>query len=264
MISLVAAPLRAVRRATLWWSIGLAALVGVTIAFWPAFRGSSGISEAIDRLPQGVVQAFGLANFGTPAGFLRGNLYDFIVPLLLAAAAVALVNGQTAGEESSGRLELFLAQPVDRGAVFLGRVAAALLAVAIVTLVTVATQLLTGQLVGIAIDAGLVVATIVLCGLLAALYGAFAYAVAGATGKPAVVLATGLGLAVAGYVVSALFPLSDALAAWRHLSPWDWAFGGNPLDQPTDAWRYAALAIPAVALIALGTILVRRRDITSG
>jgi hypothetical protein len=73
ILELVGGPLRAMRRATFWWCLGLAALVTGTISVWPAFKGSSGISQAMDQLPSGVVQAFGLADFGTPAGFLRGT-----------------------------------------------------------------------------------------------------------------------------------------------------------------------------------------------
>jgi ABC-2 type transport system permease protein len=72
-----------------------------------------------------------------------------------------------------------------------------------------------------------------------------------------------VGIAVAGYVVAALFSLNNGLAPLRHLSPWDWAFGGNPLEQATDAWRYAALAVPSVALVAIGLLAVTRRDITA-
>ncbi len=66
-LELVAAPLRAVRRATFWWAVGMASLVGATVAFWPAFRGSSGLSQAFDQLPSGVVQALGFQDIGTPA-----------------------------------------------------------------------------------------------------------------------------------------------------------------------------------------------------
>ncbi len=126
-VELTLGPFRQMRRSLLGWAIGLGALVAVTVAFWPAFRGSSGISEAIDQLPAGVVEAFGLAGFGTPAGFLRGNLYEFIVPLLLAIAAVAAANGLTAAEEDAGRIETYMSQPVTRRAVFLGRTAALIL-----------------------------------------------------------------------------------------------------------------------------------------
>ncbi len=41
----------------------------------------------------------------------------------------------------------------------------------------------------------------------------------------------------------------------------DWAFGGDPLEQVTELWRYAALAVPSIVLIALGLVAVDRRDV---
>jgi hypothetical protein len=166
ILELVGGPLRAMRRATFWWSLGLAALIAATISIWPAFKGSSGLSQAIDQLPAGVVQAFGLADFGTPAGFLRANLYDFFVPLLIVIAAVVLVNGQTASEEASGRLELYLAQPIDRRAVLLGRAIAALVALAVISVVLLIVQLGADAAVDLGIDTGYLVSTIALCALL--------------------------------------------------------------------------------------------------
>ena len=260
---LVVGPLRAMRRAIFWWSVGLASLVGVTVAFWPAFQGSSGISAAIDQLPAGLVQAFGLENFGTPAGFLRGNLYDFVVPLLLAAATVVLVNGQTAGEEASGRLELYLAQPVDRRMVFLGRAIAALVALAVITAAITAVQVGADAVVGLRIEFGYLLSTIVLCALLAVFHGSLALAVAGLRGRPSLVMGIGFAVALAGCLVVALFPLSPMLAPWEHLSPWDWAFGGGPLEHVTETWRYLALAIPSIVLAGIGVISVVRRDVAA-
>jgi ABC-2 type transport system permease protein len=262
-LELVAGPLRAVLRATIWWSLALASLVAGTVAFWPAFRGSSGISQAIDQLPTGLVQAFGLQDFGTPAGFLRGNLYDFFVPLLLAIAAVAIVNGQTAGQEASGRLEIYLAQPVDRRRVVLGRAVAALLAVGAMGAVVAVVQIAADRLVGLDIDAGHLLSTIALATLLGVFHGSLAVAVAGIRGRPSLVMGVGIGLAFTGCIVVALFPLSSVLAPWRHLSPWDWAFGGNPLEQATDGWRYAALALPSAILTAIGLVAVARRDVAA-
>jgi ABC-2 type transport system permease protein len=262
MLELVAGPLHAMRRATAWWSIGLAALVAATTSVWPAFKGSSGISQAIDQLPSGVVQAFGLADFGTPAGFLRANLYDFFVPLLIVIAAVVLANGQTANEEASGRLELYLSQPIDRRAALLGRAFAALVALIVISVVLLIVQLVADAVVDLDIDAGYLVSTIALCALLGTLHGSLAVAIAGARARPSLVLGVGLGVAVVGCVVASLFPLSSVLAPWRHISPWDWAFGGNPLEQATELWRYLALAVPSVILTAIGVIAVARRDIS--
>jgi ABC-2 type transport system permease protein len=263
-LELVAGPLRAMRRAALWWSIGIGSLVAVTLGFWPAFRGSSGISQAIDQLPSAVIQAFGLENFGTPAGFLRGNLYELFVPMLFAAAAVALANGQTASEEAAGRLEIYLAQPVDRPAVFAGRGVAAAIALTAIVLVVTLIQLGADALVDLRIDPGLLLSTVLLCSLLGALHGALALALAGLRPRPSMVLGVAIGVAIGGYLVAALFPLTSVLEPWRHVSPWDWALGGNPLESPTEPWRYAALGIPTIVLGVIGLAAFDRRDVAAG
>jgi ABC-2 type transport system permease protein len=251
----------AMRRSVVAWAIGLGLLIAATVAFWPAFRGSSGIGEAIDQLPAGVIQAFGLQDFGTPAGFLRGNLYELFVPLLLACAAVGLVNGQTASEEANGRLELFLAQPVERRAIYLARAAAAIVALVAIVVAAALVQLAADAAIGLQIATAPLLATIVLSGLLAFLHGGVAFAVAAARPQPPLVLGIGIGLAVAGYVVAGLFPLNDVLAPWQHVSPWSWAFGGDPLVNGAEPWRYLALAVPGCLAFLSGVILVERRDV---
>lgn len=260
-VELALGPLRQMRRSLVGWAMGLGALVAVTVAFWPAFRGSSGISEAIDQLPAGVIEAFGLAGFGTPAGFLRGNLYEFIVPLLLAVAAVAAANGLTAAEEDAGRLETYLSQPVSRQSVFVGRTVALAVWLAVLTASILLVQLISETAVGLEIDTMRVVSTVVLCGSLALLFGTLALAVAGWLARPSVVLAIGIAVAVGGYLVSALLPLSDVLKPWSSLSPWKWALGGDPLVNLAEPWRYAVLLLPAIALAALGVAGFVRRDV---
>ncbi|MGH2407698.1 MAG: hypothetical protein ACRDF7_06445, partial [Candidatus Limnocylindrales bacterium] len=92
-----------------------------TIAFWPAFKGTTALNDALKVLPAGMLEAFGLQDFASPAGYLRGGLYELIVPLMFAAAGVMLANSATASEEDAGRLELFLAQPVTRRAFMTAR-----------------------------------------------------------------------------------------------------------------------------------------------
>jgi len=260
-VELAIGPLRQMRRSLVGWAIGLGAVVAITVAFWPAFRGSSGISEAIDQLPAGVIQAFGLAGFGTPAGFLRGNLYELIVPLLMAVAAVAAANGLTAAEEDAGRLETYLSQPVSRQSVFFGRTVAMATWLSALTAAILLVQLVSDAALGLEIETLQVISTVVLCGLLALLFGTLALAVAGWLARPSVVLAIGIAVAVGGYLVAALLPLSGPLKAWSGLSPWTWALGGDPLVNPAEPWRYAVLLLPTVALAALGAAGFVRRDV---
>jgi ABC-2 type transport system permease protein len=260
---LLAVPVRAARRAGLVWGLSLAALIVLTVAFYPAFRDQPELSNLIAGMPSALVDAFGLADFGTPAGFLRGNLYAVLVPLMLALAGVLLMNGQTAADEDTGRMEPYLAQPVTRAALFLGRGAGVLTWVLAVGLFMLIAQLACDVLFGIDIGVDRVAATVVLCVLLGALHAGVAALIAGWTGRPGLVLGVGMTLAVAGYVAIALFPLSEILNPWRHASPWDWALGGDPLTGSTDFWRYLALGIPTVLLILVGAWLFGRRDITA-
>jgi ABC-2 type transport system permease protein len=262
-LTLFASALRVARRFTISWAIAIAAIVAATLAFWPAFRGASGISQAIDNLPAAVVDAFGLQGFGTPAGFLRGNLYELLLPLLFSIAAVALVNSETAGDESAGRLELLLSQPVSRMSLFGARAAAALVVVAAIVLVTVGAQLAMDAVVGLSIDLSFVLATALLCGLLAALHGGVAYIVACLRPQPSLVLGAGIGVTILGYLVAALFPIADPLRPWTKISPWDWALGGNPLEAPSEPWRFLVLAGGTIVLVLLGTVLVSRRDVAA-
>ena len=261
---LVRVPLRALRRTGLIWSIALALYIGATAALWPAFKGEA-ISRMFERLPSDLVKVIGMQNLGSPAGFVgSGDLYGLVFPLLLIVASVAMASGQTAREEDAGRLELFLAQPISRTALFLGRAAAAAVVLAAVAIVMLAVQLASDELAGLSIPASNMAATLLLCALLAALYAGLALAIAGWLPRPSWSLGIPIALGLAGYLIVAFFPLISALAPWRHLSPWDWAFGGDPLLHATALWRYGALAIPALALVATGILGFGRRDVHAG
>src|SRR6266705_3341222 len=139
---LVGGPFRSSWRAGLGWTIAFVLLVVSTVAFWPAFKGSAALDQVFQTMPQGVIEAFGLQNFASPAGYLRGGLYEVIVPLMFAAAGVLFANSATAGEEDAGRLELFLAQPIKRRAFLAGRSLAILGWMVVLAIVVLVAQLL--------------------------------------------------------------------------------------------------------------------------
>jgi len=260
---LLTVPLRAARRAGLVWGISLGILIVLTVAFWPPFRDQPELADIVEGMPEPLIEAFGLADFNSPEGFLRGNLYAVLVPLLLAVAGVLLMSGQTASEEDSGRMELYLAQPVTRGSVFVGRAVGVGVWLVVIGLIMLGAQLGSNALFDLEIGTDRIAATIALCVLLGAFHAGLAAFVAGATGRPGLVLAIGLAVAVAGYVAIALFPISEVLEPWRHASPWDWALGGDPLGSATEWWRYVALGAPALVLTAVGTWAFSQRDVSA-
>ncbi|MFI5254369.1 MAG: ABC transporter permease subunit [Candidatus Limnocylindrales bacterium] len=260
---LVVGPIRASWRAAFGWAITFVLLIVSTVAFWPLFKGSSAIDQALGVLPPAILKAFGLQDFATAAGYLRGGLYEIIVPLMFAAAGVMFANSLVAADEDAGRMELLLAQPVTRRAFLAARSISVLAWLAILGIVVLLSQLASDAVFDLQIGDDRVVATVVLSALLGAFYAGLAVAVAGFTARPGLVLSVGLGLALVGYLVAALFPLSDVLLPWRQLSPWAWALSGDPLVNASEPWRYLALAVPATALAVIGILAFERRDIRS-
>lgn len=264
---LIGGPFRSSWRAGVAWAIGFVLLIVSTVAFWPAFKGSSalatGLDTALQVLPPSMLDAFGLQDLVSPAGYLRGGLYEVIVPLMFAAAGVMFANSATAADEDSGRLELFVTQPVTRRGFMTARSLAILGWLVVLTVIVAGSQLASDAVYALEISTARVVSTIVLCALLGGLHAGLAIAVAGLTARPGLVLAIGLVLALVGYLVAALFPLSDVLAPWRQISPWDWALGGDPLVNEAEPWRYAALAVPSAVLAVIGIVAFDRRDVRS-
>lgn len=262
-LELIAGPYRATWRAGLGWAVAFILIVVSTVAFWPAFKGSTALNEAMQALPRGMLQAFGLQDFASPAGYLRGGLYEVIVPLMFGAAGAMFANSATAAEEDAGRLELVFVQPVTRTAVMAGRSLATGAWLVTLGVIVLVAQIASDSIFDLQIPSSRIIPTIVLSGLLGAFYAGLAIALAGIAARPGIVLFVALATALVGYIVAALFPLSDVLAPWAHLSPWDWALGGDPLVNGAEFWRFIALALPALVFATLGIVAFNRRDIRS-
>lgn len=260
-LELLLGPLRAIRRSGSIWAISLVSLIAITVAFWPSFKGSTGMTDLFNQMPHELVQAFGLQDFGTAAGYLRGNLYALLVPLLLGGAAIAFANSLTAAEEDAGRLEIVLAQPVGHGILFLGRACAVFVWVGALTAIAAVAQLAADPIVGLSVAPDRLIATILLCGLLGLIHGGLSLAVAGLLARPSLVLGVGFFVLLAGCTVATLLPMSQPLKELAHLSPWDWALGGDPLVNSTAPWRYLALGVPAAGLAFFGAFAFARRDV---
>ena len=245
------------RRLTTGWALGVAALVGLTVATYPAVRDAPGLDDL--ALPEGVADAFGLQDLTSPAGYLRSQLYGAFLPALLTGLGVA-AGARLAREEEAGRLDLVLAGPVRRRSVVLARAASAGGVVgatgAVSTLLVLA-----GALVGLDLPVGDVVATGVAVTLLGAWHAALALAVAAATGRRVLALAASGGVAAGGFVVDSLFPLVDRLEPLQQVSPWDWALGNDPLTDGLDPSGSALLLVTGAVLLAAAVATVDRRDL---
>src|SRR5262245_28298897 len=79
------------RRALVGWCLGVAAYVAVLAAIFPSIEGSPGFSELLQSYPEAFKSLFGLAggvDITTGAGFVDGEFFSLMLPLLAIALAI--------------------------------------------------------------------------------------------------------------------------------------------------------------------------------
>ena len=108
---------------------------------------------------------------------------------------------------------------------------------------------------------GRVAAALVSVWLLGAVIGAVALLVGALTGNRTLAIGTGLTVAVVGFFVNALAPLTDVLEPWQPLSPHYHYLGYDPLTRGLDFGHAAVLAVTAVVLTLLAALAFERRDL---
>jgi ABC-2 type transport system permease protein len=114
---------------------------------------------------------------------------------------------------------------------------------------------------GLGVAVSRLAAAVGVVGLLAAHFAAVALAVGALTGRRATAIAAASGLGISGFVWNGLAPLTDALAPWRRLSPFAWAFDNDPLAGSTSVGGIALLTGAIVLWLAIAVIAFERRDL---
>lgn len=253
------------RRAFVWWSLGVLALVGITVAFYPSIKNTPEFEEIFGELPASVETLLGIQGavpLNSPAGYTHSQLFANILPILMIVYSVGLGTRAIAGDEESGVLELMVANPVDRQRVLLeraGAVAGLVVALGILAAVgTIALGTPVGMLEGIGV--GGLLAMFGAVTLIALLHGALAFAVGAATGRRGLAIAVAAGVAGGGFVLNGLAAL-EAARPLRFLTPWHPYLGRNMLAQGIAP---DALLVPLAGILLLGAaayVAFPRRDL---
>jgi ABC-2 type transport system permease protein len=266
-MTITARLLRDRTRGLVGWSLGMVAIVVLTVAFYPAVKDQGEIlDQMINAMPDALKAAVGYdaaVPLTSPAGYLNARLFAILAPVLAVIFAIGLGAQAVGGLEEAGQLEPLLANPVTRVRVALERYAAgvALLAVLIAVLAasTVGLSAPFGALDGVSL--GGLAGACAAAGCLALLHGSVAFAVGAATGRRSPAIAAASSVAVGGYLVQSLHSVTEALDPLRFVNPWHWYLRRNMLAEgvPLDA-IVVPLAVSAV-LLAAGVLAFRRRDL---
>lgn len=253
-------------RPTLWWTLGIALMVLVTMAIFPTFQGEGSFDDMFKDLPDSLKQAFGISeqvSLTSPAGYVQSQLVGTTLPILLLVFSIAAGARAIGGTEEEGTLELLLANPVTRRRVAAERAIG--VAVQIVVLgtatavVTIGSAAVFGALEGVSMTG--FVAGMAAVATMGLLHAAFAFAVGAAVGRRGPAIAAAAAVGVAGYLLQALASTADVLEPVAAISPWHWFLDRNMLAEgPYWVAVLAPLAV-AVAVAYLGMLRFERRDL---
>jgi ABC-2 type transport system permease protein len=251
------------RRALLWWTLGLAALVGLNLAFYPSIRDDPALSDYAKDLPEAVRALFagGELDLASATGYLNSQVYALTAPLVLLIYSIGAGAGAVAGEEERGTLDLVLAHPVHRWDFVMQRFLALAALVAVLTLTLLSTVAVGSWLVDLEIGFGRLLAASVSVGLFAVLFGAIALLVGALVPGRARSVAVASGAAIVSWMFDGLAQAVDALEPWRPLAPYYHAIGRNPLREGTPWSGWLILVGTTGLLVAAACVALDRRDL---
>jgi ABC-2 type transport system permease protein len=247
----------------LGWSVGVA-LYGIMMALlYPTVTGIPDLTQLYSSFPKELMVFFGdILMLNTPRGYLDTYFFAYM-QLIIGILAIGAGAGLLAGDEEKGVLDLVLAHPVSRTALFWGRLLALVVAIGIV--------LLAGWL-SWAIPAGSVGLELSWIELLRPFLPLFAVLLlfAGLALLLSMLLPAGRiagmftgALLVANFLLVGLSKISEELQPAMDLTPLRYYQGGQAVEGLNWGWLAGLLA--AALLLAAGAwLLFRRRDIRVG
>lgn len=252
-------------RATLVWTAVAGLLAGFYLSLYPSLGAVAEMAQMLERMPPELRSMFAPegADLSTAAGYLNIELFTFMIPLLVAAITVTAGGGATAGEEERGTMDLLLAHPIRRWRIVAEKAAGMALLAGIFCLGIWASLAITAGLADIDLALERVAAALASAWLLGLVLGGVALLAGALTGSRMLAIAMGLAVAVVGFFVNALAPLSNVLKPWQPLSPHYHYMGNDPLSHGLDPVHVLALLALALALTAIAAVAFERRDLRS-
>jgi ABC-2 type transport system permease protein len=237
--------------------IGMIFMLIIVGALFPA------VGHSIGRLkiPKGVSELLGGADYGTITGWYRSEVGSIYGPLVIAGLAIVGAAATTAGEEEDRILALVLAHPVERRRLVVSKAAAIALVVLITAAVTLAGLLAGVALAGGGISTGHLAAYTVQLAFFGFATGAVALAVGAGTGRRALANGVAGAFAIAGWLINGFAPLVGAIAWLKYLSLFHYYAAGDQLTGGIDLGAIAVLGLFSLALVGVAMLGLERRDL---
>jgi len=256
--------LRRFRGQILGWGIALALLVVLIVSMYDMIAAEQEqFAELMEIYPAEISAFMGdISTFGTPEGWVSIEFFSYM-PLILGIFGVLMGSGLLVSNEENGTLDLIMAHPVSRTALFMGRLLAFVTATVAILVIT-----WLGFIVSMtwsSMDIGWGRIWLPLLSLLAELllFGTISLFLSMLLpSRRLAATTTGL-LLVASFFITGLAKLNEDLEAVAKLSPLNYYQAQDAFHALNGVWL-AGLLGSAVVFAALAWWRFQRRDIRVG
>lgn len=264
MINVFRYTLARFRGQILGWGLGLFLLGLLVVPFYDIIvEQREQFEQLLKNYPPEFVAFFGgIDAFATPEGYLSVEFFSYM-PLILGIFAVLAGSGLLASDEEKGTLDLVMAHPLSRTALFLGR----LLAFVIATLAILALSWLSFVVAmnWSALDVGwgeMALPYLSLLGVLL-LFGSLALLLSMLLPSRRLAAMTAGFLLVASFFITSLARIDENLETVAKLSPLNYYQSGEAILGLSGEWLLGLLAAAAIFAV-LAWWRFERRDIRVG
>lgn len=255
--------LRRMRGQIIGWSIGVGLYSLLMVFLYPTVTGIEDLTALYGSFPEEMMVFFGdIMMLNTPRGYLDTYFFSYM-QIIIGILTISTGASMVTGDEEKGILDLILAHPVSRTALFWGR----LLGLAVVLLIVLLVGWLCWAIPAEQVELGLswiellrpflpLFAVLLLFGTIALFLSMLLPA-----GRMAGML-TGA-LLVGNFLLAGLSQISEDLEPAMDLTPLAYYQGGQAVEGLNWGWLAGLLAAGLVLALA-AWLLFRRRDIRVG
>jgi ABC-2 type transport system permease protein len=254
--------LKDLRWMVFWYALGLFLYGLLIMSFYPTVQENAALMEQyMQALPRAMVQAFGVSDMTSIAGFLGGEFLNFMWPLIAGIFLILAGSAIVAREVEQGTIELLLSVPQSRTRLLLAKLAAFVVGLLILVLATIVALGVGAKLV----DETLEFENLLALGIVLASFGAAVggYSVLFSSfsrerGKAAGMAA---GLTLAFYLAWVIAGLSDTWEWLKNFSIFS-AYKPQLALQNGDVDFFHLVVLGAIGLVCtiVAVIIFRRRD----
>lgn len=244
-------------------AVGASVLAVILAAFGAlALTIADALGDFIDQVTANFPDVLtALLGSDVPGGYVVGEMFSLIFPIAVVVFAVNVGAGVLAGEEKDGTMAVLAAQPLTRTRLLW--IKAAAVALALILVVGVNWLMMTFFIAAKSTEltlVGLTGGTVHLL-FLGLSFGALAFAVAAATGRPALGSAVAGGIAVAAYLTATMLPLAG-LDGWAKVSPWYYYLANSdPLRNGINLADLGIFTAIAAVVLTAAVVAFSRRDL---